>query len=103
MPDSLIHIKGILNDDRRDSVTPNVVSNKFVARHASNDEFKLAINLAWNDIFRMGGMMCIKDDLKIPSDPNNQKFVPLHMLARVEIETKTINGRYPEDGEGPTQ
>jgi hypothetical protein len=103
LTDTLIHLKGILNDDRRDTVMPNIVSHKFIARHTDREQFKLAINLAWNDIFRMGGMMCIKDENKVPADPNNQAFIPLHMLARIEIETKLITGRYPEDGEGPTQ
>lgn len=73
----------------------------FVVHHHSVDLLKQAINGAMNDIFKMRGMIITKDDInKGTDDFNNLKFIPMHMIAEINFETRSMVGEYPQIAEG---
>lgn len=90
MRDTLIHIKGFKKDSFRED---NFWSHKFVVRHETPEQLGETIEHAMDDIFRMQGMIVIKDEL-VKKTPENMMFIPMHMLARIEVETKLCTGRY---------
>jgi hypothetical protein len=45
------------------------------------------------DIFGMQGMIVLKDELK-KNDFDNLMFIPMHMIARIEYETKQLTAPY---------
>lgn len=103
MTDSFIHIKGIKNDCARDDREPNFYSHKFFCRHENDDQLRHAANGAINDMFKMGGMIVVRDESKPSDDHANLFFVPMHMLARIEFEIKQVTGQYIEDVAGATK
>ncbi len=102
MPDTFVHVKGILNDACRDDAEPNFVSQKFVLRWDTPDTMQTLFNKAMGEIFSMQAMTVLRDERK-KTEINNLMLVPLHRIARIEFETKNINGTYPQGGEGIQQ
>lgn len=102
MPDTFIHVKGILNDSCRDDVEPNFVSHKFVIRHDDEEDFGKKFNMSMAEIFSMQGLLVNKGE---PAKPGleNLMFVPMHRIARLEFERKKVVGQYPQGGEGTRQ
>lgn len=73
----------------------------FVVHHHSSDELKQSINRAMADIVAMQGMIVTKDNLnKGTDDFNNLKFIPMHMIAEIDFETRLMVGEYPMAVEG---
>lgn len=100
MPDTFVHIKGILNDACRDDREPNFVSHKFTVRHGNDEFLKKALDEVMGEIFAMQGMIIVKDERKSTSDRNNLYFIPMHRLARIEFETKRLDSPYPDNPGG---
>lgn len=104
MPDTFVHFKGIKNDCARDDKQQNFWSHKFVCHHENSAELKKIINQSMNEIFAMGGMIMVKDERKKQDgDFNNLAFIPMHMIARIEIETKEMTTPYITDVPGATK
>lgn len=100
MSDSFVLFKAIKNDACRDDVEPGYWSHSFVCRHSDQQNLANAINSAMNEIFQMQGMICVRDMSKPGGDHNNLFFVPLHMMARIDIQVRPIVGEYPDNPEG---
>lgn len=97
MPDTLIMVKGILNDGCRDDEQPNMVIKTFVARHDTDDQLRAYVNTFLEDTAKVGGLSVVKDQ-RLQRSVQNSVFYPTHMFARLEFETKTINGQYDQEG-----
>ena len=102
MPDTLVKIIGILDDERQHDPQPNMVVQKFVVRRGQDGSPTVgdAIDKAMGEIFSMQAMIVIKDERKVASDRTNWYILPMHKLARVEFQTHEITGRYPDNPEG---
>lgn len=98
--DTWIHIKGILKDGTEHDVSPNFVSMKFVHRGASGTTPEDALDHALREICVLQGMTVIKDERQPVRDRRNWYFLPMHMIARLEFEMKSITGNYPDNPAG---
>ena len=95
--DTLVILKGVLNDCVRDDEQPNMVYQKFIVRHDSPENLKLSIDQVLQEVFKIGGLTVVKDESK-PATYDNLKLVYCTRLDRLEFETKEITGSYTETG-----
>lgn len=101
MPDTFVHFRGIKNTAFRDD-KPEYWSQKFVVHHDTPEDFKKVFNSAMQDIFQMQGMIVLKNELD-KNDFENLMFVPMHMIARIEYETKQLTTPYIIDEDARKQ
>lgn len=102
MPDTFVHFRGIKNTAFRDESKPEYWSQKFVVHHDTPEDFKKVFNSAMQDIFQMQGMIVLKNELD-KNDFENLMFVPMHMIARIEYETKQLTTPYIIDEDARKQ
>ena len=96
MPDTFVHFKCIKNNASRDDSEPEFWSHKFVCRHDTQEQFVERFNRAMNEVLAMQGVLIVKDVNK-PVDQDNLMFIPMHMIARIEYETKRLSEPYKVD------
>lgn len=93
MQDTAVHLKAIKNDAARDDDNPNFWSHKFVVRHETPQQLEEVLRKAFEDTIAGGGIFVVKNELVVKS-ATNLMFIPMHRIARLEVETKLIVGQY---------
>lgn len=93
--DTFIRIIGILRDGCEEDVQPNTVETQFTVRHDNPEGLYASIEKAMQDIFKMSGMLVAKHPGKLvkKGDVSDLKYVPMHMIARIEFVTKSLSGK----------
>ena len=73
------------------------VRKGFTVRHEDKEDLGLFVQKAFQEIAMLGGLLAHKKEPHQDRDFNNEFFVPMHMLSRVECVVKPISGVIAED------